>query len=250
MIDRVAVDGRPAGAGDLGLAAAARYGHFTAMQVRGGRVRGLALHLARLRAANEELFGAALDEELVLATARHALGGAPDASVRVIVAERDGVRVIATAAPPHAWPDTPLSLLPVRYARYLPHVKHLGGFPQAHLARSAPAAGFDDVLFTDADGFVSESSIANLGCFDGERLLWPDAPMLRGITMALLEEGELPSERRPLKVADLAGRPAVFLTNSWGVVPVSQVGDLRIRSDEAALARVRDAYEGVPWDVI
>src|ERR1700723_2119708 len=38
------------------------YGHFTAMQVRGGRVRGLDLHLERLSRANAELFGAGLGQ--------------------------------------------------------------------------------------------------------------------------------------------------------------------------------------------
>lgn len=49
-------DGRPATEEDLGRALFFNYGHFTAMQVRGGRVRGLDLHLARLDAANRELF--------------------------------------------------------------------------------------------------------------------------------------------------------------------------------------------------
>jgi hypothetical protein len=35
---------------------ASAYGHFTAMQVRGRRTRGLALHLRRLEAATKELF--------------------------------------------------------------------------------------------------------------------------------------------------------------------------------------------------
>ncbi|MET7463532.1 aminotransferase class IV [Nonomuraea sp. NPDC005501] len=249
MIDHVAIDGRAAGAADLGAAVAARYGHFTAMQVRGGRVRGLALHLDRLREATRELFGTALDEELVLATARLALRGEPDASVRVIVAERDGLRVIATAAPAHAWPAGPQALLPVPYRRYLPHIKHLGGFPQAHLGLRARAEGFDDALLVGPDGLISEGTIANLGCSDGERIVWPEAPMLRGITMALLE-GELPAERRPLTVADLPAHPAVFMTNSWGVVPVCRVGDLPLKTDETAMARVAAAYEGVPWDVL
>jgi hypothetical protein len=36
-----------------------QYGSFTAAQVRGRRVRGLDLHLARLEAASRELFGGA-----------------------------------------------------------------------------------------------------------------------------------------------------------------------------------------------
>ena len=52
------------------------YGHFTAMQVRGGRVRGLDLHLARLDQATDELFGISLDGALVRDYVRHAWAAA------------------------------------------------------------------------------------------------------------------------------------------------------------------------------
>ncbi len=57
---RTEVDGREATAEQLRFPAFT-YGHFTAMQIRGRKVRGLALHLARLDAANRELFGVGLD---------------------------------------------------------------------------------------------------------------------------------------------------------------------------------------------
>ena len=56
----------------MDLRALGSYGHFTAMQVRAGATRGLPLHLARLDAANRELFGVPL-------------AGQADASVRVYV---------------------------------------------------------------------------------------------------------------------------------------------------------------------
>lgn len=48
------MNGRRPGAEEL-WRTVSEYGHFTAMQVRGGRTRGLALHLRRLEAATEEL---------------------------------------------------------------------------------------------------------------------------------------------------------------------------------------------------
>jgi hypothetical protein len=63
------------------------YGHFTAIQVRDGKARGVPLHLRRLRAANRDAFGAGLDGERVRALIRHALGETRDASVRVYVFE-------------------------------------------------------------------------------------------------------------------------------------------------------------------
>ncbi len=50
------------------------YGHFTAMQVRNGKARGVALHMRRLEAANREAFGVGLDGERVRALVRHLRG--------------------------------------------------------------------------------------------------------------------------------------------------------------------------------
>jgi hypothetical protein len=88
---RVEIDGVAATVEALSAVAPAGYGHFTAMQVQEHRVRGLDLHLARLDAANREIFGVALDPATVRAHIRHALGGGTgDASVRVHVCEMPG----------------------------------------------------------------------------------------------------------------------------------------------------------------
>ena len=83
---RIEIEGRPPSAEAL-WAAASGLGHFTAMQVRRGRTRGLELHVARLEAANHELFGVGLDGNRVREFVRHALGDSMDASVRVYVFE-------------------------------------------------------------------------------------------------------------------------------------------------------------------
>src|ERR1700761_9844012 len=99
---RVDVNGRTATAEQLRDYVLGPYGHFTAMQVRSARTRGLALHLARLDAATRELFGRGLDGDQVRAHIRHALGDIQDASVRVIV--------YWPAAPPGS--PTPVTLPP------------------------------------------------------------------------------------------------------------------------------------------
>ena len=55
------IDGQPATAAELAALAFAGHAHFTAMQVRGGRLRGLDLHLQRLRQASLELYAQAFD---------------------------------------------------------------------------------------------------------------------------------------------------------------------------------------------
>src|SRR3954452_21866243 len=71
------------------------------MQVRGGKTRGLTLHLERLGAANREALNADLDRDWVRSLIRHALAGTPDASVRVYVHRTDdGPVVVVTVRPP------------------------------------------------------------------------------------------------------------------------------------------------------
>src|SRR6266567_6744816 len=80
------LDGRPITVDELVVPVLTGYGHFTAMQVREHRTRGIEFHVARLDAATKELFGVGLDGDRVRGHIRHALGnGTPDASVRVNV---------------------------------------------------------------------------------------------------------------------------------------------------------------------
>jgi hypothetical protein len=105
------------------------YGHFTAMQVRDGATRGLGLHLARLDAANRELFDTPLRGEAVRDGIRDAVRYHPDASVRVL-AERHGFHV--TVRPPAPAPPSPQRLMAVEYQRPVAHLKHSGGFGQIY----------------------------------------------------------------------------------------------------------------------
>ncbi|WWW36980.1 hypothetical protein V8017_09710 [Stenotrophomonas rhizophila] len=53
-------NGHHASVDDL-AGALTNYGHFTSLQVRGGAVQGLDLHLQRLQEGTEALFGTVLD---------------------------------------------------------------------------------------------------------------------------------------------------------------------------------------------
>src|SRR3546814_14289851 len=67
------------------------HGHFTTMQVRDGAVRGLDLHLARLREATAELFDVAFDDARATGGLRQALdiAGSGDCTARVTVCGRE-----------------------------------------------------------------------------------------------------------------------------------------------------------------
>src|SRR4051794_31177347 len=153
------------------------------MQVRGGRTRGLDLHLRRLDDGTRELFGSALDGERVRHAIRGALGDTRDASVRVYVVEAAGEPApTVTVRPPGDPPARPQRLLSVPYLRPVAHVKHLGDFGQTYYGRLARREGFDDALLTGPGGEVAEAAIANVGFLDGDTVVWPDAPQLAGIT--------------------------------------------------------------------
>jgi branched-subunit amino acid aminotransferase/4-amino-4-deoxychorismate lyase len=245
----IEIDGRPATADDLRFPAAVHYGHFTAMQVRDGRVRGLALHLARLDAANRELFGAGLDGDLVRDRIRHALGTVVDASVRVNLlwaGVGDSVSVMVVVRPPGEPPATPRRLLTVPYQRAVAHVKHLGDFGQSYYSRLAERHGFDDALLTGPDGTISETAIANVGFFDGTAVVWPDAPVLAGITMQLLVHSGVDGGRRPVRVADLPSFTGMFVANSRGIAAVRRVDDLALPVAAERVRALVELYESVP----
>jgi branched-subunit amino acid aminotransferase/4-amino-4-deoxychorismate lyase len=251
-LPRIEIDGRRADAQQLWSTVSA-YGHFTAMQVRGGGTRGLELHLRRLEAANRELFDVGLDRERVRDLVRHALRGVEDASVRVYVFESDVAPAIMVTVKPPGGVSAPQRLQSVLYQRPDAHIKHLAT-GQAYYSRLARRNGFDDALLTGCDGAVSEGAIANIGFFAGPGVTWPNAPLLEGITMQLLErqlpELGVPSRRAPVRLADVTSFEGAFLSNARGVVAVSQVDGVRLPMPAERMKTIADAYAAVPWDTI
>lgn len=252
---RIEVDGTTATTEQLRGAVLNDYGHFTAMQVRGGRVRGLGLHLARLDAANREILGSGLDTATVRARIRRALDETADASVRVYVRETPGgPSVMVTVRPPGGMPPGPWRLQTVPYQRPLAHVKHLSDFGQSHFQRTARRAGFDEALLTGPGGVISEGSVTNIAFFDGTGIVWPAAPALHGITMQILEQ-TLPahgiaSRRGPVRTADLRSFTAAFVTSARGIAPVGQIDGVTMTTDRDVLQALADAYESAAWDPI
>ena len=256
------IDGRPAGAADLGHFALSNYGAFTSMQVEDGGVRGLDLHLARLEAEAVELFGVAVPEALLRERMRQALDRrtgrfslrvnlfsdaislrAPDAAVQP--------RVLATLSPLAAPLTTPLRLQTQVYAREVPHLKHAATFGLTRARRLAVQAGFDDALFVDAAGRISEGSIWNIGFVQGETVVWPDAPMLAGTGQGLLQRGMeglgLSSATRLVGLTGLADFDAAFICNSaTPACAVAAIDGHAFPPAEAVIARLIDAWRSNP----
>ncbi|GIJ43210.1 hypothetical protein Val02_00960 [Virgisporangium aliadipatigenens] len=229
------------------------YGHFTAMQVRAGAVRGLALHLARLEGATRELFDTTLDAERVRGALWHAVRDTPDASAGVYVygpgPDDDEPTVAVVVRPPVGSPGMRQRLQSVAYQRPVAHLKHLGGFAQVYFGRRAARNGFDDALLTGPDGVISEAAIANIAFLRGDEVVWPDAPHLPGITMQLIAP-RLRSRNEAVRLADLPTFDGAVVTNSLGVGGVARIDDVRFPVDDVRLKALAAEYEAIPWDVL
>jgi branched-subunit amino acid aminotransferase/4-amino-4-deoxychorismate lyase len=253
VTERIEVDGAAATVDQLRSLLLVGYGHFTAMQVRNRAVQGLDLHLARLDAANRELFGQGLDTAQVRAHILHALGDdTSDASIRVYVYETpSGPSVMVTIRPPGGMPAGPWRLRSVPYQRSLAHIKHIGDFGQGYYQRLAHRDGFDEALLTGPDGIISEGAITNIGFFDGAGIVWPAAPALSGVTMQLLDRGlaghGLASRRALVRLSDVGSFVAAFVTNARGIAPVGHIDDLALPADPALMDTLARAYGSAPW---
>src|SRR6185312_14687370 len=201
----------------------------------------------RLESATRELFSSGLDTDQVRAWMRHIVKGEPGPrSLRVTVfsrtmrrerpAELSAIDVLTTSGPLRIVDAHPIRLRSFRYERALPHVKHVGTFGLFHHRRLAQLDGFDDALFVDAGGAISEASIWNIGFFDGNGIVWPDAPSLRGISMQLLQKGlderGMPGDSHRVAHADIGAFRSAFLTNSsCAVRPIAEIDGVRFRID-------------------
>lgn len=253
------LNGRPATAEDLAPLAFAGYAHFTAMQVRDQAVRGLDLHLARLRTASDELFGRHLPDEQVREHLRVALDATPpDASVACFITSRPGefmpigsgvsldvlIKVTAPATPPTG----PLTFDVVRHQRHLPHVKHVGEVSKTFHLRRANARGFDDAAFEDGSGRLSEATIWNLAFWDGSSVIWPEADILPGVTMQVvtrqLAARGIKQQTRPVRRSELTEELSAVVMNSWTpAVPLTRLAEHPLKNDPYFTELLHEAYD-------
>ena len=236
-------------------------GHFTTMLVADGRVRGLSLHLDRLVDDCAVVFGTRLSREHVRERIRLATVDRPGpVTVRVTVADPaqslhrpsapadPQVLLTTRPAPPPDLP--PLRLCSTRYARDLPAVKHTGLFGALHERRRAQLAGYDDALFVTAAGLVTEGPTWNVGFLAGDRLIWPQAEVLSGVTMRLLSAARPgPVRTEPVPLSELDEMAAVVAVNAAGIRVVTAV-DARRFGPHPAVERLREAYAGVVPEVL
>ncbi|MDH6114874.1 branched-subunit amino acid aminotransferase/4-amino-4-deoxychorismate lyase [Kitasatospora sp. MAP12-15] len=253
------VNGVPASLDALQTLALTNYGHFTTMLVQDGAVRGLSLHLDRLVRDCRAVFAADLDRERVRAYVRREVAERPGPiTVRVTVfdptlemlrpgADADPV-VLVTTRPAGASVPPPLTAKHFTFGRDHAAVKHVGLYSQLRLRREAQLAGFDDALLVEGDGRIAEGTTWNIGFVDESGTVrWPQADVLPGVTMRLLQDACGHSVSTPVLLGELPAMRIAFATNtSIGVRTVSAVDDVKFPGDEGALDELRALYAGIP----
>jgi branched-subunit amino acid aminotransferase/4-amino-4-deoxychorismate lyase len=255
---RLEIDGHAATVEEIWSLDLSTDGHFTAMQVRDRRTLGLDFHLVRLDDATRALFGLGLDGDRVRRYIRHALTDAiANASVRVNVFRPDpagDVSVMVSVRPPAPEPSQAQSLQAVEYRRPLAHVKRAHGFGQSYFGELAHANGFDEALLVGSDGVISEGSITNIGFLDGDAIVWPDAPALRGVMMQVLQReldhANVAWRYATVRVSDLASFDGAFVTNSHGMATVARIADMTLPTDAELMRTATRLLAAASSDVI
>ncbi|WP_412743320.1 aminotransferase class IV family protein [Krasilnikovia sp. MM14-A1004] len=254
------LNGRPVTVEELAKLALTNYGHFTSFRIEDGCVRGLGLHLDRLIRDCRELFGADLDAGRLRHHIRNAAPATGTATVRVTVFDpaidpgspdlaRDPHTLVTARAAAGSAP-TAFTARTTTYVRDAPEVKSVGLFGSLHHRRAARLNGFDDALFADPTGHVSEGATWNIGLYDGSDVIWPDAACLSGVTMRLLRQAHRHRTMR-VRVSDLAGMEAAFATNAAiGVREISRIDGVAFHPAHPIIEALRTAYAAVPPETI
>lgn len=259
------LDGRPISVDQALALGLTGLGHFTSMRADDGRIRGLSLHLERLQRDCAAVFGTPLDRAAVLGHVRTAtaeLSGSFTIRVTVFdpaiglgnVAADAHPSILVTVRPAGAMPPAPMTTATAPFVRDAAEIKHVGLFSQLHHRRAAQRQGYGDVIFRDPNsGLVSEGATWNLGLVatDGT-VIWPDAPVLPGVTSLLLEQHtSIKMTTAPVHVDELPQFEAAFATNtSIGVRVISAIDDVNFGVDHPVLAQLQKEYAAVPGEAI
>lgn len=132
------------------------------------------------------------------------------------------------------------------YKRDVTAVKHVGLFGALWHRRDAQLDGYDDSLFIDSGSFVSEGATWDIGFFDGDKVIWPNAETLPGVTMRLLRQVHDQTITAPVHLRDLPEMQAAFATNTAvGVRAISSIDRVDLADDHDILTTLRKEYEEI-----
>jgi branched-subunit amino acid aminotransferase/4-amino-4-deoxychorismate lyase len=117
--------------------------------------------------------------------------------------------------------------------------------------RDARHAGFDDAIFLDTHGFISEATASNVFAIIDDVVVTPAVThgILPGITRAvvleLAQQLKIPAVERELSYQELVNASEAFLTSSLrGIVPLVRVNEMTIGrgTPDTMTHRIMTAY--------
>ncbi|MBJ7484236.1 aminotransferase class IV [Brevundimonas sp.] len=261
----ILIDGLPPTEADLTYLALVNYGAYTSFRVEDGGVRGLGHHLGRLDAYAVALFGEPVGEGALRDCIRAALADRRDAWLRVSLFSPDiwsrtpsarvRPKVMTALSPPPPPLATSVRLQVQTYAREEAHIKHTAIFGLIRARRLAREAGHDDALFADTDGLISEGSSWNIGFLSGDTVVWPQAPMLAGVTQILIDRGlagvGMTSVTRPIRTSDIPTFDGAFLCNSaTPACPITAIDGHAFQTSSEVIERLAAAWALSPPEPI
>lgn len=258
-IHQARINGRLTTAAELTPLAFAGFAHFTAMQVRNRKVKGLDLHLTRLREASMEFFGGALPDTQLRSYIKLAIDDGPeDQSLTATVFSRSGEfnvdsmdvepEVLVRTGAPSDGPAGPLELAAIDHERPLATIKHVGEVGKTYYLHQAIRQGFDDAVFVDRRGRLSEATIWNLVFWDGETVIWPKAEILSGTMMGIIQRQldrlGIPQTQEEVTMDRLDDLSGAAVMNSWTPgIAVTAIGSKVIPEAKPFMKLLHESYE-------
>ena len=117
----------------------------------------------------------------------------------------------------------------VPYERQIPEVKSTGYLVGYHAAREA-GMGWDDVLYTDRDGCITEATRSNFFCVINDKLCTAKEGIFPGVTRKVMIELAhsmgIPVEERKITSLEIENSTEAFLTGSVSeMTPVYRIDD-------------------------
>jgi len=218
-------------------------GLFTTAKITHGEVEFLQQHIFRLVNGCQYL-SINLNADLLLTEINQALQNVASGVLKIIITagsggrgySRKGVsesqRVITVHdVPAHyqSWKNEGISLgistVQLGLNPLLNGLKHLNRIEQVLIRAELDKMSEDDVLVSDINGKVVESSCANIFWFSGEKLVTPDLSMsgvdgiYRQQILALMPDTEIAS----VSISELTSISSMFICNSiMGIIPVNR----------------------------
>lgn len=251
------LDGHLVSAETRGLIRAQSYGAYTSFRVESGAVRGLDLHLSRLSAWALELFGADFDRSAVLAGVVAALAGQDQAWVKLSLFSDEITprkpealvrpRVLISISPAPAPLASGQACLGIEHERYRPEIKHIATFDLVHARREARLKGYEDVVFINRQGWITEGGTWNLGFVADGAIIWPLGPKLDGVAQTLIKRGlaEMGIDQRDdaVDLTRLQAMDAAFLCNSaTPCAGIASINENRFMGHPQMLAQLAKAW--------